>query len=282
MTVRTRSRPAIVWVSVVFTSACSLVFDTSEEQCETNADCAARGFDDATCVDHVCQPSSEWACLGSVMWPSTGTGQVSLRIMVIDVLTGQPPAGLDVQLCPKVDVTCSQPTPSNARTTSDGMLEVTVEAGFDGYLQMSGPSITTALFFPTKRVWEDTVVPGVMPVVSQDGFDSIAEAIGTSLDPQLGHTFVMAAHCNDEPAAGVRLEVGNENPLTKRYYMVNGAPVATENATDAAGNGGFLNLDPGFTKITGYVSATGAKVGEAGFLVRAGAVSYPRIIPTPD
>lgn len=265
-------------------ASCSLMYDTSEEQCETDADCAARNFDGAKCVSNVCQAStgsSEWGCVGAVLWPSAGSGQVTLSMMVIDVLTSAPPQDLDVKLCPKLDVNCTNPSPSGSQFTAEGMLQVTVNAGFDGYLEMSSPTITTSLFFPTRPIWEDTVVPGMMPVVSPEGFDGIAQAIGTTRDPALGHTFVMAANCNDEPAGGVRLEVSKENAQTARYYMVNNAPMASENATDPAGNGGFLNLDPGFATITGYVAASGATIGEASFIVRAGAVSYPRVIPTP-
>ncbi len=271
-------------VGVLLTASCSLIYDTSEEQCATNADCEARGFVGATCASNVChQPAvaSEWSCLGKVQWPSTGDGPFTLRVMVIDVLTTKPPENLEVVLCPRLDTECANPSPSNAQTTADGYLEVTVNAGFDGYLQMTAPTITTALFFPTKPVFEDTVVPGVLPVVSGQGFEQIATAIGTSLDPAMGHTFFLAANCDDSPAAGVRMESSDQTANTKSYYMINNAPVGSATSTDGAGNGGFLNLEPKFTRFTGYVAGTGAKIGEASFVVRAGAVTYPRILPTP-
>jgi len=265
-------------------ASCSLIYDTSEVQCDTDADCSLRGFDGSRCVDNVCQADepSEWSCIGEVQWPAIGSVPVTLRLMVIDVLTSAPPQDLEVDLCPKLDVDCVNPSPASAKTTADGFLEVTVNAGFDGYLQLKSPTITTSLFFPTRPVFEDTVIPGMMPVVSPEGFDGIAQAIGTVRDPAMGHTFAMAANCDEQPAAGVRFEVSDQNAKTARYYMVNNAPVATENATDAAGNGGFLNLDPGFARITGFVAESGATVGEASFVVRAGAVTYPRIIPTPQ
>jgi len=265
-------------------SGCSLMYDTGESQCDSDTDCQKRGFAGASCVANVCQPpvtSSEWGCLGSVKWPSSGSGQVTLRVMVIDVIAQAPPSDLEVRLCPKLDVDCTNPSPSNLQFSPEGMMMVTVNAGFDGYLEMKSPTITPSLFFMTKPVWEDTVIAGVLPVVSPEGFDGIAMAIGTTRDPEMGHTFVMTANCNDEPASGVRLEVGKQNVKTTRYYMINNAPVGDALSTDPAGNGGFLNLDTGFAKITGYVAATGATIGEASFIVRAGAVSYPRIIPTP-
>ena len=46
-------------------SACSAVLDASEKQCEVDADCAARGFVEDTCIDNVCV-EGKWACLGNV------------------------------------------------------------------------------------------------------------------------------------------------------------------------------------------------------------------------
>ncbi len=275
---------ALVACFLLVASACSVLYDTSEVQCESDSDCADRGFEGAACVDHVCQDvsaSGDWGCLGSVQWPSAGSGKMTLSVMVIDVITEQPPTDLEVKLCPKLDVECTNPSDSDQRFNEQGMLEVTVNAGFDGYLEMTSPTITPSLFFVTRPVWEDTVVPGVLPVVSPEGFDGIAQAIGTTRDPEMGHTFVVAANCNGEPAAGVRFEVGDENEKTAPYYMINNAPVGSQTSTDAAGNGGFLNLDTGFASITGYVASSGALIGESSFIVRAGAVSYPRIIPTP-
>jgi len=280
---RTAQRLAAV-VGMLFMASCSLVYDTDEVQCDTDADCVSRGFVGATCSSNVCQKAaevaSEWSCLGKVKWPSTGDGPFKLRAMVIDVMTSKPPEDLEVVLCPKLDTECTSPSPANATTTADGYLEVTVSAGFDGYLQMTAPTITPALFFPVKPVFEDTVIPGVLPVVSPQGFAQIATAIGTTLDLTLGHTYVMASNCDNTPAPGVRLEVSDQTATTKRYYMINNAPVGSATSTDSAGNGGFLNLEPKFTKITGFVASTGAMIGEASFVVRAGAVTYPRILPT--
>ncbi len=271
-------------IALIATS-CSLAYDTSEEQCETDADCTTRGFQNASCVDNVCQPvtaPAEWGCLGDVKWPSEGAGQVVVSVMVIDVIKEAPPTDLNVRLCPKLDVDCTNPSNAGVQFSPEGMMMITVNAGFDGYIEMTSPTITPSLFFVNRPVWQDTVIPGVLPVVSPQGFEGIATAIGTTLDlATMGHTYIMAANCLDQPAAGVRFEISKQTATTARYYMINNLPVGAADATDAAGNGGFLNLAPGFTDITGFVSSTGASIGKVSFIVRAGAVSYPRVIPTP-
>lgn len=272
-------------------AACSLALDTSDVQCRADADCVARGFAGARCVDQVCvagdagtdAATSAWACLGHVTWPSTGPTKAKLSVPIVDVLTGKAPVGISARLCPKLDTSCSSPLAGTAAVNaSTGLLEATVDAGFDGYIELTGSSITPALFFVTKPIWQDTTLASVLPVVSKQGFEQIATAIGTTLDlTTKGHLYALASGCDDKPAAGVRFEVDKLGADSKGYYMIANVPVGNSSATDASGSGGFLNLAPGFTKSTGYVSSTGARIGEAGFAVRAGAVSYVRVLPTP-
>lgn len=280
-----------LFVAGMGTVACSLALDTSGAQCRSDGECASRGFAGARCVDEVCvagdagadAAATQWACVGHVTWPSTGPAKVKLSLPVVDVLTGKAPVGVSARLCPKLDPSCSSPlTGQVGINATSGLLEATLDAGFDGYIELTSPSITPALFFVTRPVWQDTALVSVLPVVSKQGFEQIAGAIGATLDlTTKGHLFALASDCDAQPAAGVRFEVDKSNADTKAYYMIANVPVGNSSATDASGSGGFLNLSPGFAKTTGYVSATGARLGEAGFAVRAGAVSYVRVLPTP-
>jgi hypothetical protein len=271
--------------TLLYTSACSRLVDFGRQQCTTQLDCVALGFENATCVDQVCQlPSAPapWSCLNNVKWPTAGQNRVSVTVTVMDVLALKPPEGMQVRICAKLDVDCQSPADGTVSFDAQGRVVATVNSGFEGYLEITAPTITPALFFVVRPVLQDTVVQNVLPVVSPQGFESIAGALRTTLDlVDYGHTYALASDCNDAPAAGVRLEIDRQTATTTRYYMINNAPLGTASATDASGSGGFLNLQTGFTKITGYVSATGARIGEASFIVRAGAVSYPRVLPTP-
>jgi hypothetical protein len=270
-------------------SGCTLIFPTGDPQCATDADCTARGaaFADAVCKDEVCvaggpDPTEPWSCLGQVEWPAAGTSPLRLEVHVIDVLTSAPPEGLAVRVCAKLDVNCDSPIAAPASLDASGAVVAQVSAGFDGYLELTAPTITPALFFVTQPVYADTVVPGVVPVVSPAGFQSIAAALGTTLDLTVaGHVYALASDCAQAPASGVRFDLDKKGVATTPFYMVNNAPVGSASATDGAGAGGYLNVPPGFVKLTGSVSATGARVGESSLVVRAGTVSYPRLIPTP-
>lgn len=273
-------------VVLLFVSSCSLMLDTSKVQCSEDSDCGEHGSD-LSCVDHVCvKPtvSSPWACLGNVAWPGGTSAKVTLALPVVDVITSAFPQDLQVRACSKLNVDCVKPLSATVDVLSTpGLLKVALDSGFDGYLELTSPTITPALFFVVKPVREDSTLTSAIPVVSPQGFQGIAQAIGTTLDlTNMGHIYALASDCNGAPAAGVRFEIDRQSAQTAAYYMINNTPVSSAPATDSSGAGGFLNLPDGFLKLTAYVSATGARIGEAGLTVRKGAVSYPRVIPTPN
>lgn len=280
-----------LWLLLSSSAGCFALYPVGDDQCTTDADCTARGsaFAGTVCADHVCvakaadagASTGPWACLGDVAWPSQGAATVTLSVRVIDVLAAAPPKGLAIRACAKLDIKCDHPLSAATSVDATGLVKAEVASGFDGYLELTGTEITPALFFVTKPVYGDTAVPGVVPVVSPAGFDDIAKAIGTTLEPANGHVYALASDCADVSASGVRLEVDKKTAATAGYYMINNVPVGTAAATDAAGSGGFLNLPVGFVKLSAFVAATGARVGESSVVIRKGTVSYPRIIPTP-
>lgn len=264
-------------------SACSLLVDTSARQCASQEDCGALGLQGMRCIERVCQSMDAimvWSCLGGVPPASASTSQVSLSIRVIDVLTSQPPTSLQLKFCPKLDVDCSHPLRGGNYFDEQGRLVLLFQAGFDGYIELTSPATLPALLFVTLPVWHDTVIPNTLPMVSTEAFQGIAEALGTELDlQQLGDVVALASDCSGAPAQGVRFEIDRRTASTTGYYMLNNVPVGTASSTDVAGSGGFLNLESGFTSITGFVDSSGARISESGFIVRAGAISYPLILP---
>jgi hypothetical protein len=269
---------------MLLASACSLLVDTTARQCASHEDCGSLGFAGMQCIERVCQAQDAimvWSCLGNVQRPASGASTVSLSVRVVDALTMQPPADLHAKFCSKLDVDCSHPLDGASFLDQAGRLVAQLPAGFDGYIELESSATLPALFFVTRPVWQDTVVGNVLPLLSAESFEGIAQALGTSLDLEhLGDAFVLASDCSGAPAPGVRFELDRETATSKRYYMVNNVPVGSATATDAAGSGGFLNLESGFTRVTGYVASSGARIGEAGFIVRAGAVSYPLVLPS--
>lgn len=269
---------------MLLASACTLLVDTSARQCASQADCGAIGLAGMQCIERVCQSKDAimvWSCLGDVQRPASGARTVSLTVPVVDVLTMQPPAELEVKFCPKLDVDCSHPLSGAFYFDQAQRLVIEIQAGFDGYVELTSPGSLPALFFVTLPLWQDTVIQNMLPVLSAESFQGIAKALGSTLDlEELGHVVALASDCSGAPAEGVRFEIDRETTSTKRYYMVNNVPVDSAVATDAAGSGGFLNLASGFTSITGFVSSSGARIGDSAFIVRAGAISYPLILPS--
>ncbi len=262
--------------------SCSVLVDANKVQCSQDADCKEHGAS-LSCVSQVCTIASPWACLGGVVWPAGTSAPITLTVPVVDVITSAFPKDLQVRACSKLDVQCASPLSATVDLSSaPGLLKVTLASGFDGYLELTSPTITPALFFVVKPIREDTTLSTSLPVVPPAGFGGIAQAIGTTLDlTTMGHVYALAEDCGGTPASGVRFEIDKKSTQTAAYYMINNTPLSTVPSTDASGAGGFLNIPNGFVRLTGYVSATGARIGEAGFVVRVGAVSYPRLIPTP-
>ena len=277
-------RLSLAAVLLLIAPACSLLVDTSARQCATQEDCGALGLQGMMCIELVCQSMDAimvWNCLGGVTRPQSSASTVTLSIRVVDVLTTQPPVDLQVKFCPKLDVDCSHPLDGTYYMDEMRRLVVELPTGFDGYVELMSPATIPALLFVTLPVSQNTVIANTLPMVSTEAFRGIAKALGTMLDlDKFGDVVALASDCSGAPAQGVRFEINRHTASTTPYYMVNNVPVGSAQATDAAGSGGFLNLASGFTSITSFIASSGARIGESGFIVRAGAISYPLILPT--
>jgi hypothetical protein len=150
-------------------SACSLLLDTSAQQCTTDGDCAARGgsFAKAVCSSHVCvaPPTGEggsggagstggtggaggsggdadtaadpvWGCLGKVVMGTPQTQSVNVTVPFFDLINMKPFLNVGIRACPKLDVTCSRPIGPVVAADSAGIATISVPALFDGYAQV--------------------------------------------------------------------------------------------------------------------------------------------------
>jgi hypothetical protein len=146
--------------------ACSLLLDTSIEQCTTDDDCANRGgrFEHATCLKSVCVarplpnegginegggtgagpdvaldvPPADpvWGCLGHVVIGTPQTPTVKVTIPFWDLIRAVPVTDVVVRACPKLDVTCSRPMTTFVAADALGVVTLEVAALFDGYGQV--------------------------------------------------------------------------------------------------------------------------------------------------
>src|SRR5262245_900595 len=126
--------------ALLLASACTLLVDTTARQCASHEDCGALGLAGSQCIERVCQSRDAimvWSCLGSVARPASGARTVSLTVHVVDALTMQPPADLEAKFCAKLDVACSHPLDGASFLDQAGRLVVELQAGFDGYIELS-------------------------------------------------------------------------------------------------------------------------------------------------
>jgi hypothetical protein len=140
-------------------AACSLLLDTSPEQCTTSSDCDKRGgaFVGLVCANHVCvapeagadggtdaEPPVEagpWSCLGNVPIPEAGTSDVSVVVPLVDLTTKSAVTAGDVfaRICAKIDVNCNKPLSNGdagviVSPDAKGLLNLTLPSGFDGFV----------------------------------------------------------------------------------------------------------------------------------------------------
>lgn len=311
-----RSSGVALVAALAALAGCQALLDTGVAQCDVDGDCAARGpaFAGMRCINHDCAlppadvpeagtadvapPDPKWGCVGNVKWaPQSTSEKVVRRVRVIRVLGSSPLEGALSEACTRYDTAvgvdtmaasyCAAPLSSSTSDT-DGYSSLPVPRGFDGYVAThpppSFPSMvpTLAFWFPplaTNDPLEIAPEDGLL-VLSKGELSALVSQVSTKpVDPTLGHVFVGAADCNNDPADGVALSISNRADSTVPFYDSSGLPSANLTETGADGRGGFVNVPPGAVTVEGR--RNGVKIASFTILVRAGFVTYLRLVPSP-
>ena len=257
--------------------------EAAREQCSFDSDCTKRGaaYAKSQCIDAVCVDDPAWSCLGSVAWPEpTESRQVTVTVRFRDVVTGEPLTTVRLNICRKQDFACVDPLMRGIGPLENGDLSFKVDAGFDGYLEMSAPGRVPALFFFYPPVTEDREVAG-LPLLPPALLDQVSQLAGKPMIPERGVALLGASDCRSVPAEGVHIWSSDADVSTSAFYVIKKIPSATATFTDASGEGGFLNLRAGSAAIIGTL-ADGRRIGTVTVLVRAGTITYTTMIPTPN
>lgn len=274
------ARAALAAVALA-SSGCSVVLKTDAEQCEADADCAARGaeFADTVCLEHVCQAKVEvdpkWGCLGHVEPPESGS-MVTVAVKLLDLVSSKPLKNVTAKLCSKYDPSCSSPLGA-PEVADDGTVAATVASNFQGYFDVQAPGYIPSLVFL------DVVATAFNPeifMLPPGVTDSLASGAGVTIDPMTGFVLAATVDCTLKVSAGVSVSISPSAKETGFYVIASGvSPGAT--STDRTGNAGFANVTPGTPTFTTTRGPGGEKIGEVTTLVRAGSVTYLIIPPTP-
>ncbi len=300
-------------------AACSLLLDTSAEQCTPDGGCTGK-FAGMQCVNRVCvTPDSgadaaaetgpvdagPWGCLGDVSVPTPPQKDVNVIVPLIDLTSKGPVTAADVfaRICAKIDVNCNSPLTSGdagiiLSPDGSGLLHLTIQAGFDGFVLIDpiipdagapsdagdagGPPnvfVPSMVFFNPPVDQDLTYSTIVMVKTSELG--QIAQIEGTTLDPSLGAVFMQNVDCTLKAAAGVSVTLDSTATSTQGFYFENGLPKLNASSTDVTGYAGFVNAPLGTRTVTAKVEATQQRIGSATVFTRQSTISYAVLAPSP-
>jgi hypothetical protein len=285
--------------ALLLTGACSLVFPASDKQCETDDDCKARGFVDATCEANACiEPgtsaaggaggqggggATKWGCIGNVEWDAPTSDPVSIHASLRRLLGEDAVVGAPAKVCAPLDFECVNPI-SEGVSDAEGDLVLEAHYGFRGYTYVTPPpsfaDMAPAIIWASPPLFEPN--PGGTPahLTSEAEIGAVANILQVQVDPQMGHVFGLTVDCLGQVTSGVVIKAGTVGSDTKEYYIKGSLPSPTATATDDNGQAGFVNLPPGNITITSTSTEAG-KYGEITVLIKAGHVTYVALPPTP-
>lgn len=286
--------------------ACSLALKTSDEQCNVDGDCAARGsaFANTRCDNHVCVPYADsgnpdvvvdappadpiWGCLGSVVFPPPAKPKVKVTIPFVELVQKTPISDIKVRVCARLDVSCNNPVAPPTSPGPDGKVSFDVDANFDGFAEVlpqtndaGTPNYVPSLVFFNPPPTDDHVYPTIL-LLTPTTLTTVAAAAGTSIDPKLGNIFYAALNCKGEPGEGVSVSPDRTESTTQGFYLIKGLPSTAASATDGSGYGGIANTPLSFVKVSATHFASKKLIGSTTVLSRAGTITYVYLVPSPN
>jgi hypothetical protein len=261
-------------------SGCSLVVDPDSPQCNTDADCLARGSSftstvcrEALCVTNEADPAQSLECTAPT---SSGLATVKYSFAIqLPTSGGATVPSFEVKACQQLDVDCQEPVAGPFDVPAGTRYDFPLPQGFFGFFQLVGTGTLPALYFLPRPVVTDTV--GWSPtVLSQDVLAQLAGAAGVALDPSAGMVIASVRDCSGAAIAGATVSASEERAV--RYYIVNNLPVVSATATSAQGAVGFANV-PASTIALNGVSASGKAFAPVSVRVKSGALSLVELRP---
>jgi len=261
-------------------AGCSLIVDANRPQCSQDSDCTNRGpeFAGSVCSAGLCGPDPHWSC-GTLTPSAVPAYKLTMHLQdAVDSKISLP--GVRAQLCRKLDVDCANPIGATVTSDGDGWLGMQVEAGFDGYVQLTDTKIAPSLYFLTPPKSGDLELPMVPLASPPSARQIVVAASGKSWLPDRGIVLVNAFDCQNQTAGGITFSLaGTSDASAAIFYLVNNFPTTDGTATDATGYGGLVNVPAGVATIAATLGPGGRKVSTTTVLIRPGYVSYSSVTP---
>jgi hypothetical protein len=280
---------AVAWSA----TGCSVLVDSSREQCATNGDCQKRGgvFAKALCSNSVCITDPIWGCVGSVKWPTpppvASPEKVTAKLSLSNLLTGDVIAGATARVCGKLDPGCDVPLQSNLQSAPDGVLTVSLNRYFDGYLEIkyedlvnpTNTAVSTMYYF-NPPLDADRIVPFI-PLVPYKAFETFGDQLKMTPRTDRGTVIGLTYDCQGASAEGIELSTDDADEFTTSFYMVAGSPRLDATKTDKSGQGGVANVPVGARLMSGRRADTSELIGVVSVQTRAVWITYTSMLPTP-
>lgn len=277
-------RLLLIILALPLTTSCSLVLPADAIQCEVAEDCVARGFPaTALCEQQLCvEPPFDpfWGCVGNVEEPVVIPGETyTVAFRLTNALTNIPPPELTARLCAAVDLNCSTPLQEGLTIGPDGLLQFTVTAGFQGYLETDARGLMPAIV-PFGPVVADSNESGdALGLTPGFVVEALANAADIEVDPATGVLLSVLTACDGIGHSGISTAYVPATGVP--FYLLNLSPDQMTTSTDESGQAGVLNIEPGSVTITSTREETGDALGELRVPIRAGTITYAAVVPSP-
>jgi hypothetical protein len=221
---------------------------------------------------------AKWACLETPAKPQPAMAPFRVPFLVQHLVTQAPLEGIKVNLCRKIDVTCSDPVGEELFTDAEGQVAFSVTSGFDGYAYFRGADIIDGLYFFNPPVATDQPVASIS-IGNAEVMALLALQAGATQEMDRGVILLAARDCTGAPASGVTFTTTGSDADAIPFYSEQGLPSGTAVRTDSAGYGGLLNAEAGSVTFTAKLESTGRRLGQVTLLAKAGAITYGSVVP---
>jgi hypothetical protein len=207
--------------------------------------------------------AGDWACLESAAAPTPTDATTAPRavrsLRIQGFVDGNEMGTATVRACTLRDPDCLAPVSPSMRANAEGWVDVPLYAGFDGYLEITGPGAVPAMLFYSAPLAADTAVDSepafLVDMETALSFDRLF--LGRDAFPSTGVITVRALNCANAPASGVQFRL---EPAAVGWYYVGDIPVATAQATTESGVGGFSDVRPGTMVVSAELTESGRQL----------------------
>jgi len=308
-------------------SGCTLLLSPLDaDQCESPEDCAALGEEYECSVDQVCVPrqamldssegtdsmddptedtsepvwESQWACLGKVPLPMPKTGQTHIFRQAFESLEtpGRPPNNMKVRLCAQFDVPCDLPLYTDILVQDGGIVEITVDSGFEGYFEVTGDGVLPTISPLGSMVVSDrTTITRPIVLLSEASYRAALYNLAEPDFVNRAQMNVGLRDCYTERAEGITVSISPMDPteMMQVFYVRNLLPVPndTQPWSDRTAGSTVANVpvgvslmetyltDPAILEEFGFPPDKPQRIGGSSWVARAGWVTSGFVPPTP-